>query len=225
MRLDREPRPQHASRAWNPSEVLAPRWAPVATAGALAVTAALGAVVWHSHELGGIDAWAMREIPAHSHGYRGFLVASAISDILGPFLVGLVMAVAVLAWWRLRRTDAVVLSMLVGPATLAADVALKHLVARQLPGGGPRMYPSGHLAITTAVVVTVVLVVRAGIGGARGQRAVGTLAVLLVLVAAWARLTETAHSLSDVVGGIATGLAVALGVALALSAWTRGGNR
>jgi|SRR5215217_2943245 len=225
MRLDREPRPQHASRAWNLSEVLAPPWAPVATAGALAVTGALGAVVWHSHELGGIDAWAMQEIPAHSHGYRGFLVASAISDILGPFLVGLVMAVAVLAWWRLRRTDAVVLSMLVGPATLAAEVALKHLVARQLPGGGPRMYPSGHLAIATAVAVTVVLVVRAGMVSARAHRAVGLLAVLLVLVAAWARLTETAHSLSDVVGGITTGLAVALGLALALSARTGGGNR
>jgi membrane-associated phospholipid phosphatase len=50
------------------------------------------------------------------------------------------------------------------------------------------------------------------------------IAVALV-VTAWARLAERAHPLSEVVGGITTGLAVALGMALALSAWTRGGSR
>lgn len=223
MRVDREPRPQRATHARSLSGVLAPPWAPVATLVGLAVTAALGAVVWHSDELGGVDAWAMREIPAHSHGYQGFLVASAISEALGPLLVGLVLAVAVLAW-RLRRADAVVLSLVVGPAALAAEVALKYLVARQLSGGGPHMYPSGHLTIATAVAVGVGLVVRAGGGSVRVRRAAGILAVLLVLVAGWARLAETAHSLSDVVGGIATGLAVALGIALALSAWTERGD-
>ena len=80
------------------------------------------------------------------------------------------------------------------------------------------MYPSGHLAIATAVAVTVVLIVRVGRGSARTKRVVVTLATVLVGLAAWARLAETAHSLSDVVGGFSTGLAVALGMALALSA-------
>jgi membrane-associated phospholipid phosphatase len=131
----------------------------------------------------------MREIPAHSHGYQGFLVASAISDALGPLLVSMVTAVGGLAWLRLRRRDLL-------------------------------MYPSGHLAIATAVAVTVMLVVRAGTTSARLERTVATLAVLFLLVAAWARLAETAHSLSDVVGGVATGMAVALGTALAVSAWS-----
>jgi membrane-associated phospholipid phosphatase len=50
-------------------------------------------------------------------------------------------------------------------------------------------------------------------------------APVVIAVTAWARLAERAHPLSDVVGGITTGLAVALGMALALSAWTRGGSR
>jgi membrane-associated phospholipid phosphatase len=185
---------------------------------ALAVTASLAAMVWHSDQLGWVDAWAMREIPAHSHGYQGFLIASAISDVLGPLLVGVMVAVGAFAWLRLRRRDALALSLLAPPATGAAKVALKYFVARQPPGGGALMYPSGHLAIATAVAVTVVLVVRVSSRSARLKRAVVTLAVLLVLVAAWARLAETAHSLSDVVGGVTTGLAVALGIALALSA-------
>jgi membrane-associated phospholipid phosphatase len=189
-------------------------------AAALVVIAALGALVWRSDQLGLIDAWAMREIPAHSHGSQGFLVASAISDALGPLLVGVITAVGGLAWLRLRRSDALLLALLAPPATLAAKAALKHLVARQSPGTDILMYPSGHLAIATAVAVTVVLVVRAGTTSARLERTVATLAVLFVLVAAWARLAETAHSLSDVVGGIATGMAVALGTALAVSAWS-----
>jgi membrane-associated phospholipid phosphatase len=218
MRLDREPRLRRASHIWNSPEALAPPWAPLVVTAALAVTASLAAMVWHSDQLGWVDAWAMREIPAHSHGYQGFLIASAISDVLGPLLVGVMVAVGAFAWLRLRRRDALALSLLAPPATGAAKVALKYFVARQPPGGGALMYPSGHLAIATAVAVTVVLVVRVGSRSARLKRAVVTLAVLLVLVAAWARLAETAHSLSDVVGGVTTGLAVALGIALALSA-------
>jgi membrane-associated phospholipid phosphatase len=191
----------------------------MAVTAALAVTALLGALVWRSDQLGRVDAWAMREIPAHSHGYQGFLVASAISDALGPLLIGAMVALGVLAWLRLRRRDAVLLSLLAPPATLAAEVALKHLVGRRSPDGGTLMYPSGHLAIATAVAVTLVLVFWAGSGSIRRGRTVVTLAALFILVAAWASLTETAHSLSDVVGGIAIGMAVALGTALALSAW------
>jgi membrane-associated phospholipid phosphatase len=216
MRLDREPQPERASRAWNLWKTLAPSWAPVAVTAAFAVTGLLGAMVWRSDQLGWVDAWAMREIPAHSHGYQGFLVASAISRALGPLLVGVVVAVGVLAGWWLRRRDALALALLTPPATLATKTALKYLVARRSPGGA-LMYPSGHLAVATAIAVTVVLVVRAGNRSAGLQRAVVTLAVLFILVAAWARLAETAHSLSDVVGGIAVGLAVALGIAWAFS--------
>jgi membrane-associated phospholipid phosphatase len=191
----------------------------MAVTAAVVVVASLGALVWRSRQLGPVDAWAIREIPAHSHGYEGFLVASAISDALGPLLIGATVALGVLAWFRLRRRDALLLSCLAPPAALAAELVLKQLVSRRSPDGGTLMYPSGHLTIATAVAVTLMLLCRAGIGSARRRWAVVTLAAVFVIGAAWARLAETAHSLSDVVGGIATGLAVAMGVALALPAW------
>jgi hypothetical protein len=46
MCLDREPRPQRATRALNPSEVLAPPRAPVAVAVALALGIALALSAW-----------------------------------------------------------------------------------------------------------------------------------------------------------------------------------
>jgi membrane-associated phospholipid phosphatase len=185
---------------------------------ALLVVSSLGALVWHSDQLGWIDAWAMREIPAHSHGYQGFVVASIVSDAVGPLVVMLAAAVVVLAWLRLRRRDAILLSLLAPPFTLAAKVLLKQLVARRVPGGATLMYPSGHLAMATAVAVTLVLVVRTADVGARIQRTLIILAALFVLTVAWARLAETVHSLSDVVGGVATGMVVPLSIALLLSA-------
>lgn len=214
------PRFWHASRASNPSNRLAPRWAPVVLAVALLVIASLGALVWHSDRLGWVDAWAMREIPAHSHGYQGFLVASAISDAVGPLVVGLAAAVVLLAWLRPRRRDALLLSLLAPPITLAAKALLKEVVARRGPGGATLMYPSGHLAMATAVAVTLLLVMRTGNAGAGIRRGVTALAALFVLTVAWARLAETVHSLSDVVGGVATGVAVPLSIGLALSAWS-----
>jgi membrane-associated phospholipid phosphatase len=41
-------------------------------------------------------------------------------------------------------------------------------------------------------------------------------AALLVSLMAWARLVETAHLLTDVVGGVSTGVTVTLGAALLL---------
>jgi membrane-associated phospholipid phosphatase len=220
MHRDRGPRFQHASRASNPSKRLAPRWAPAVLAVALLVVVFLGALNWHSDRLGRVDAWAMREIPAHSHGYQGFLVASAVSDAVGPLVIGLAATIVLLAWLRPRRRDALLLSLLAPPVTLAAKGLLKEVVASRGSSGAALMYPSGHLAMATAVAVTLLLVIRTGDVGARIQRGLTILAALFVLTVAWARLAETVHSLSDVVGGVATGVAVPLSTALALSAWS-----
>jgi membrane-associated phospholipid phosphatase len=220
MHRDRGAHLQHASRASNPSKRLAPRWAPAVLAITLLVIASLGALVWHSDRLGRVDAWAMREIPAHSHGYQGFLVASAISDAVGPLVIALAAAVVLLAWLRPGRRDALLLSLLAPPVTLAAKGLLKEVVARRAPGGATFMYPSGHLAMATAVAVTLLLVIRTGKAGAGIRRGLIVLAVLFVLTVAWARLAETVHSLSDVVGGVATGVAVPFSTALALTAWS-----
>jgi membrane-associated phospholipid phosphatase len=208
-----------ASRASNPTKRLAPSWAPAVLAVALLVVAVLGALNWHSDRHGRVDAWAMREIPAHSYGYQGFLVASAISDAVGPLVLGLAATIVLLAWLRPRRRDALLLALLAPPVTLAAKGLLKEVVASRTAGGAALMYPSGHLAMATAVAFTLLLVLRTGNVGAGIRRGLTILAALFVLTVAWARLAETAHSLSEVVGGVATGVAMPLSTALALAAW------
>ena len=210
------------SRPSNPTKRLAPRWAPAGLAAALLVVAVLGALNWHSDRRGRVDEWAMREISAHSHGYEGFLVASAISDAVGPLVLGLAATIVLLAWLRPRRRDVLLLAVLAPPITLAAKGLLKEVVASRTAGSASLMYPSGHLAMATAVAFTLLLVMRTGDVGAGIRRGLTALAALFVLMVAWARLAETAHSLSDVVGGVATGVAVPLSIALALSAWWSG---
>jgi hypothetical protein len=46
-----------------------------------------------------------------------------------------------------------------------------------------------------------------------------------VLVVSAARLVETVHSLTDLLGGGATGLLVTLGAALGITAWSGRGSR
>ncbi len=226
------PGPRCTGRPLQPSHGLAPPWASTAIAAALLIGGAVAALVWHSDRLGWLDRWVLREIPRHSHGYLGFRVASVISAGLPPLVVGAALTATLLSLLVLRRRDAVILSAVAPPATLAAGVVLKHVVARRWSQGSELLYPSGHLAMATTIALVVVLVTRVA-GLQRPLKAVVTAFVgLFVLVMAWARLTETVHSLSDVVGGIATGATVTLGVALALSAWpprrpgvTKGGLR
>jgi membrane-associated phospholipid phosphatase len=198
------------------SASLAPSWAPTATVIAVMVTGLIGALVWHSTRLGWLDAWALRALRAET--YFGFRLASAISSSLRVLALGAAPAIAALAWFTLRRRDAVVLALGAPAVTLAVERLLKQLVARRSPGSGVFLYPSGHLAVATALALTLVLVLRL----ARARSGVMVVAVasvsLALLVVARARLAETAHSLSDVIGGIATGVAVTLAAALLLDA-------
>jgi membrane-associated phospholipid phosphatase len=193
---------------------LAPPWAALATTVAVLITGIIGALVWRSERLGAIDAWALREFGAHSH--REFQLASAVAASLRPVAIFGTMAIAAVAWVVLRRWNGVILSLAAPAVTFAVEKLLKLLVARRSPGGSVFLYPSGHLAVATALVLTVILVVRSA--GARPSIRVSvvTCAGLFVLVMARARLAETAHSLSDVVGGVATGAAATLAAALLL---------
>jgi membrane-associated phospholipid phosphatase len=195
---------------------LAPPWAAVAITVAVLITGGVGALVWRSERLGSIDAWALRELGAHSD--REFQLASRVAASLRPVAVFGTIAIAVLAWVALRRWSGVILSLAAPAVTFAVEKLLKQLVARQSPGASVFLYPSGHLAVATALVLTLILVVRSA--GARPSIRVSVMACssLFVLVMARARLAETAHSLSDVVGGVATGAAVTLAAALLLDA-------
>jgi membrane-associated phospholipid phosphatase len=196
--------------------LLAPSWAPLAAAAAALVTGLIGALVWHSTRLGWLDAWALRALGAHS--YPEFRLATGISAGVRLLALAAAAALGAFAWLALRRRDAVILALGAPALTLGVEKLVKQVVARQAPGSSVLLYPSGHLAVATAVALTLVLVVRLATARPGVMVAVVACATLLVLVLARARLAETAHSLSDVAGGITTGVAVTLVAALLLDA-------
>jgi membrane-associated phospholipid phosphatase len=114
-----------------------------------------------------------------------------------------------------------VLSLAAAPATLAAEMLLKELVHRQWYGDPALVFPSGHVAVATAAAMTAVLVLRVVPGAPPARVAAAGLGGGFVLVIAVARLVETVHSLTDVVGGVTTGLVVTLGAASSITAWCR----
>jgi membrane-associated phospholipid phosphatase len=205
-----------AHRPKGTTTLLAPSWAPLATAAAALVTALIGALVWHSTRLGSLDAWALRVFRADS--YLEFRLASATSTSVRLLAPAAAPAMAAFAWVTLRRRDAVLLALAAPALTLGVEKLVKQMVARQAPGSGALLYPSGHLAVATALALTLVLVVRLATARPGVMVTVAACAILLVLVVARARLAETAHSLSDVTGGITTGVAVTLVAALLLDA-------
>lgn len=197
---------------------LAPPWAAPVAAVALLVGTLLAGLVWHATRLDLVDAWVMRwQELAYSHASG---VAAIVSGILPPVMLMTMVAGAALARGAGRR-DAVVLALTAAPATLAADMLLKELVHRQWNGDPALVFPSGHLAVATAAAMTAVLVLRIVPAAVPARKAAAGLGGGFVLVIAVARLVETVHSLTDVVGGVTTGLVVTLGVASAITGWCR----
>jgi membrane-associated phospholipid phosphatase len=199
---------------------LAPSWTPAATAVAILVTVVVTGFVWHSTRLPGLDAWVLHLLGAHD-GERQFRLATEVATGLRALTLGGIMATALVAWTALRRWNAVALAILAPTATLAVDKLLKPLVARRAPGSAIFHYPSGHVAVATALALSLVLILRPTMTRPRVKALVGLCAALLVTLMAWARLVETAHLLTDVVGGVSMGVAVTLGAALLLdrSGW------
>ena len=202
----------------DPGLRLAPPWAvPVAVIAALAEIV-LAAWVWHATRLDPVDAWAMRwqeRLSSHDSGKAG-LVATTLT--VGAMLVAMV-AGATFAWLAGRR-DAVVLALVASPATFAAEALLKDLVHRTWNGDPALLFPSGHVAVATAAAMTAVLVVRVLRVPRFARVATAYVGAGLVLLVAVARLVQTVHSLTDVVGGVTTGLVVTLAAASAMTAWS-----
>jgi membrane-associated phospholipid phosphatase len=185
---------------------------------ALLVGTLLAGLVWHATRLDLVDAWVMRwQELAHSHANG---VAAIVSGTLPPVMLMTMVAGAALAWLAGRR-DAVVLALAAAPDTLAAEMLLKELVHHQWHGDPDLLFPSGHSAVATAAAMTAVLVLRVVPVAPPARVAAAGLGGGFVLVIAVARLVETVHSLTDVVGGGATGPVVTLGAASAITTWSR----
>jgi membrane-associated phospholipid phosphatase len=197
---------------------LVPPWAPVVAIIAVVVTAVIGALAWSPQRPAGVDAWAVHTLTV-SPGSFPYRFASRLDDtmrVLGVLAGSL--AIALVAWVLLRRRDAVVASLVIAPATVAAEQLLK--LAGRLPLGLANFsYPSGRAALATSLVLLLVLVLRAA--GVRPvvRALVGILGAVYVLTMAWARVATGQHRLTDVAGGISVGVAVTLVTLLVLTAW------
>jgi membrane-associated phospholipid phosphatase len=203
------------------SLALSPPWTPAASVAASLLVALVAALVWHTRWPDPADAELMRLQEAAR--VRGDGIATAIAYAVGPLVVLAGLASAAQAW-RVRRWDAVVLALVAAPGTLVTELMLKQVVYRQRPDGGAALlYPSGHVAVATAAAVTAVLVARATLAPPRTIMRIAWLAGWLVVVIAAARLVQTVHYMTDVVGGAAIGLAVTGWVALAITAGCRPG--
>jgi membrane-associated phospholipid phosphatase len=197
---------------------LAPPWAAPVAVVALLVGTLLAGLVRHATRLDPVDAWVMRwQELAYPHASG---VAAIVSGTLLPVMLMTMVAGATLAWLAGRR-DAVVLALAAAPATLAVEMLLKELVHRQWNGDPGLLFPSGHSAVATATAMTAVLVLRVVPVAPPARVAAAGLGGGFVLAIAVARLVETVHSLTDVVGGGTIGLVVTLGAASAIRAWCR----
>jgi membrane-associated phospholipid phosphatase len=186
--------------------------------GALLVGTVLAVLVWHATRLDPVDQWVMGW-QQHARE-RAAAVATIVSRTLPAGLTLLTMVAGAGLAWRAGRRDAVVLALAAAPATLAAELLLKRLVHRQWYGEPALLFPSGHVAVATATALTALLVLRV-VPTPPPARVAECLAGGFVVLIALARLVETVHSLTDVVAGVATGLVVTLGAALAIAAWYR----
>jgi membrane-associated phospholipid phosphatase len=196
---------------------LAPPWAAPVAVAAFLLGGLLAALVWHATKLNRTDASVYRWQVAYD---RGREAATVLSGALAPAVVLTMLAGAAVAW-RVGRRDALLLALAAPPTTLAVELAVKRLVHRQWNGDPALIFPSGHLAVATSAAVTAVLVVRVAPVAPRTRVAVALLGGGYMLLIAAARLVETVHSLTDMLGGTATGLAVTLGLALAITGLTR----
>jgi membrane-associated phospholipid phosphatase len=141
-------------------------------------------------------------------------LALVVTDLGSPVAVDLVAAVA--AVWLLvaRRVPDAVAVVVARLVELGIETAVKALVNRSRPvfshpvataGGGS--FPSGHTAGSAALYgILVLLLVR--------RLRVTIAATVFVLAVGASRVVLGVHYLSDVVGGLALGLAVAAGTVL-----------
>jgi membrane protein DedA with SNARE-associated domain/membrane-associated phospholipid phosphatase len=139
-------------------------------------------------------------------------IAKVVTD-LGSLTVVIAATAATAAWAALRRRWIDVAMLVVGLALLVLCVQVaKAAYDRDRPFGGlenvdQAAYPSGHTAYAVTLVACAAVLVRAGSGWAVRFAAVTVAAIIVVVVGA-TRVYLRVHHLTDVIGGVALGVAI-----------------
>jgi undecaprenyl-diphosphatase len=139
-------------------------------------------------------------------------IAEAFTRLGSSLVMGMLVLITVLFTLQRRRwIEAVALVAGAGLSYTAVHV-LKAYYDRPRPSGAfvetvLSAYPSGHAAYAVAMIACATILVRAGVGWAL-RSAVLTVAIVLVALVALSRVYLRAHYLTDVLGGVALGLAV-----------------
>jgi membrane-associated phospholipid phosphatase len=151
---------------------LAPPWAPVAAALAILFTVALSGRVWHSTGLPGVDAWMLDLLGAQSDE-RQLRLATEVASGLRALTVAGILATPSSPGGFFGGGARSPWPYWAPAATLAAERLLKLLVARPAPGSLVFQYPSGHVAVATALVLSLVLILRPAMARPRVKLSIG----------------------------------------------------
>ena len=149
-------------------------------------------------------------------------IASIVSNVgAGPVVGVVAVLIGIALAARHRLVDGAVVVVATAAAGLT-EVALKAVVGRNRPvtavlsGESGQGFPSGHVCGLTALVVAGAIVVFVGRPHPRERVASVLIGSLLIVAMAWGRVVVGAHYLTDTVGGVLLGAAIALAtVALA----------
>ena len=147
--------------------------------------------------------------------------AIAVTDVGSPVAVDVFTAVAVVVLLLRHRLREAVYLVLVRLVALGVETALKNALARPRPDVHPLTtaagfsFPSGHTTGTTALCVSL-LVVLLPVLHRRGRAVAVVAAVALSVAVAASRVLLGVHFPSDVIGGLLAGSLVALTAAALL---------
>ncbi|HEX5811650.1 MAG TPA: phosphatase PAP2 family protein [Pseudonocardia sp.] len=197
-------------------------WAVIAAlAVALAVLTGAVAAGWAPLEAADARVVLAADTAMAAHA-GGVAVAIAVTDVGSPVAVDVFTAVAVVVLLLCHRGRDAVYLALVRVAVLGVENGLKILLARPRPDVVPPLtsatgfsFPSGHTSGTTALCVSL-LVVLFPVLHRRGRAVAVVAAVALSVAVAASRVLLGVHFPSDVIGGLLTGTLVALTAAALL---------
>ena len=131
-------------------------------------------------------------------------------------VIGVCVLAVGLLWWRTRQWWVAVIPAIAIALQATVFVIATAVVARPRPhvphldpAPPTSSYPSGHVGAATALYVSFALLAQ-GIRQPALRWVVTTLCLVIPLLVAWARLYRGMHHLSDILVGLANGLACAL---------------